>query len=1313
MNYGLHFSIIKLVIIGGLAMDKLVMSDDFTVNEFLDQMLDAKEQSGRDVIGEINGLSVSTEGCTTRMQLQNKVASAMSNYIQTPNENPTKRQQDDMTIMLDESIVPKADWNDPNDVLDWMNESTKNLNDPEFARTVYRDGKTPAEVMVEMLKSHGYGEVREDQSEAENEINAKMSDLENYGFLASDLFEGEAVDLSQSQSMKEPPETVMETLTGEVEPVSRGEEDEYRFLSQDAGEFEDGFVPDEDDYEEETQLVPPANAIPDPSMYTASTAESELAEIQRQLEEIERDEPNYQASQSAEEVQRELERIEAENLERVKNDSIQNDELSFAERLDAGLNNAARLGLLDSMRKPLESEAEDSHWTIGRDEKEEELLKAKPKDAETHSMQDEGPSPETPGETGEEFFTTKSKDTENGTIQETVPSFETKAKDDEKEEFLRTKPKENPLGAEQENNEFLQVKPKDEDVAELEAFQAKYGPTANMEEMKIVKRVEQELVDLTEHRKELKDELVEIYEELKNPSKVVVGSTRIANIDNKTNSDLAIHEAQEKIRLSTVATRNNDAVVAFDKAIETHSVMDIIRTANAIETLGSEHLLSASLTQALEEMSKTYYGETVDQLKEDLMEGSRALAEANQLLAMNPDENIYENQIVSVREAIKNITTDRSKEKIMQAVMQVEALEENNPYTPTIMDALDKISNLYYGKSAEEIKNQILDSSKACNEARNEIQLSIKRQRELDGDLGTYKENENSTGTSYNEATAQYLRALQSHAAIDIANAFNSMSTEENRSKFTEDLRNLEDFSMAHYHMTAEELRNKMLGANTNVSKVSEVTIQFTNLDNALQKAVMNHSKENILEAATLAQKLDPKEPSKVAIDKALNQLAVTHLNKNLTELRWQDAKEAIEEAKMSTNPNAQEAMQRFNQATKTYAKADIIVALNMAKEAECPELVSALNKMAIAYYGVDAEVLTSQFKNYSKALSEVQNLISSDKIPKDAKENEAMQLFHQAVQSKSEEDIMKALDAANNLPSYHPMKQAILDALNAQLVLVTREKPMTFDEPTVVVNDNKKELQKKATALLQEYKKVDQDIKKRQSDLDQYAKNKEKEKEKLQEPPAKVINETTNTNPNLFKRACRGAKEALKQMSLKKVAKTVVKAVALGTTAYFAPIPLAVGYVGYKLLRNPEKAKQQKEERKQKRKEQLQSIRDALMLEEEPVPDFEEKPKSEPLAQEEPTKQSAPVEQPIESETQDEIKFYRAEEDEWVRLHGKDELVQEAVNGGIIGVAIGEGPVEEYTNEEIMNYLHNGRLEFLTEAVEEEEYEGEVKRGR
>lgn len=1240
-------------------MDKLVMSEDFTVNEFLDQMLDAKGQSGRDVIGEINGLSVSTEGCTTRMQLQNKVVGAMSNYIQTPNENPTKRQQDDMTIMLDESIVPKADWDDPKDVLEWINESTKNLNDPEFARTVYTDGKTSAEVMVDMLKSHGYGETRENQSEAEDEINAKISDLENYGFLVSDLFEGATIDIDQSQSINEPPATVMETFTGEVEPVSFAIEgsQEDDFLSQDPGEFED-----EHGYgEEENRFEPPIGVRPDSSMYTANPAELESEELRRQLEAVE--------AANIGEVEKELGSDINDNREKM---------MAIIQRQQEHL---------QRLRKDKDEEIEPTH----ADDLTDEFFTTKPKDAENGVIQETEVSPETPGETGEEFFTTKSKDIESGAIQETGPSFETKTKDDEEEEFLRTKPK-------------------DADVAELEAFQAKYGPTANVKEMKIVKHIEKELIELKERRKEIKDELTEIHEELKSPSKVVVGSIGIANVDNKTNSDLAIHEAQEKIRLSTATTRNNDAVIAFDKATETHSVMDIIRTVNAIEALGSEHLLSASLTHALEEMSKTYYNETIDQLKEDLMEGSRALTEANQLLAMNPDENIYEDQIVSVREAIKNIATDRSKEKIMQAVMQVGALEENNPYIPTIMNALDKISNLYYGKPAEVIKNQILDSSKACNEARSEIQLSIKRQRELYDDTVINAEN---TSISYDTASRQYLKALQSREAIDIANAFSSMSTEENRSKFTEDLRNLDDFSMVYYHMTAEELRNKILADNTNVSKTAEITDQFKNLDNALQKAIMNHSKENILEAATLAQKLDPKEPSRVAIDKALNQLAVTHLNKNLTELRWQDAKEAIEEAKSSINPNAQEAMQRFSQATKTYTKADIIVALNMAKEVECPELVSALNKMAIAYYGVDAEVLTSQFKNYSKALSEVQNLMSSSEIPKDAKENEAMPLFHQAVQSKSEEDIMKALDVANNLPSYHPMKKAILDALNAQLILVTREEPMTFEEPTAIVDANKKELQKKATALIQEYKKVDQDIKKRQSDLDQYAKNKEKEKEKLQEPPARVINETTNTNPNLFKRACRGAKEALKQMTLKKVAKTVVTAAVLGTAAYFAPIPLAVGYAGYKLLRNPEKAKQQKEERKQKRQEQLQSIRDAFMLEEEPFPDFEERPKSEPLEQEEPIQQSAPVEQQIESKTQDEIKFYRAEEDEWVRLHDRNELVHEVVDGGIIGAAINDGPVEEYTNEEIMNYLHNGKLEFLTEAVEEEAYDGEVKRGR
>jgi len=1137
------------MIIGGLAMDGLVMNEGITVDEFLDQMLDAKDQQKRDVVGTINGVSVSTEGCTTKLQLRNKVASTMHDYIKgDKNEQPTKRQQDEMTIMLDESIVPKAEWDDPNDVLAWINESSKNLNDPEFARTVYKDGKTPAEVMIDMLQSHGYGEIHENQSETEREISAKMSDLENYGFLASDFFGDEAVDLSQSLSTNETSmETSSEATDSSYIPFDDivSQDDDYRFLSGDGKEFDDEFAEDEfdDEYDDSESIIPSFTEQPDLS----TLSETSPVEIGDEVE--------------------------------------QTSELS-------------------------QGEVED------------EFFSTRPKDGVVE------PTEEEVEEETDEFFQTKLKDDETQLTEETDEFFQTKQKDDAEEEFFREKSKSNSSENESEANEFFQEKPKDEDIAELEAFQAKYGPTANMKEMKIVKHVEQELVELKERRQELKAELAEIHEKLTKPSQVVSGSI-IANIENKNNSDLAIHEAREKIRLSTATTRNNDAVPAFNKAVETHHVIDIVRTSNAIEALGTEHLLSASLTHALEEMTKTYYGKSVDQLKEDLMEGSKALAEANHLLATNPDGNVYEEQIASVREAVNNVTTDRSKEKIMNAVIQVKNLEEGNPYTPTIMNALDKISNLYYGKTAEQIKNQILDCSKTCNEAKAEIERTRKR-------------------------------------AIE------------------------------------------------NSETVTEVEFTLKLIEETLNRAIMDHSKENILVAARFVQDLSPKEPSRDVITKALNQLAVTHLNMNLTELRWQDARSSIEEAQKITDINDQEVIQRFNQATKTYTKADIIVALNKAKEVGNSKLVSALNKMAIAYYGVDAEALTMQFRNYSKALNDVQSLLSSNEIPADAKENDVMPLFHQAVQSKSEEDIMNALDAANRLPSYHPLKKPILDALNAQLVLVTREEPMTYEEP-VVVNDNKKELQKRATELLKEYQQVDSDIKKRQNDLSQYAKNKQKEKEKLQEPPARVINETTNTNPHLFKKACKYAKAILKEMSLKKVAKVTAAAIGIGALAYVAPIPLAVGYAGYKLLRDPEKAKKKKEEKQKAKEERKRRFQEALEQEDEEEltsPTFVEKPKDEPLEQDESEQWSVPVEQSVEQDNQEEIEFYKAQEDEWVRLNSQAELIQEAIDGSPLGVSVNQGPIEEYSNEDIMNYLHNGELAHSEEVQEGYENVGE-KRGR
>ena len=43
-------------------MDELVMSEDFTVNEFLEEMLNAKNQSEKDVIGDINARRGRMEG---------------------------------------------------------------------------------------------------------------------------------------------------------------------------------------------------------------------------------------------------------------------------------------------------------------------------------------------------------------------------------------------------------------------------------------------------------------------------------------------------------------------------------------------------------------------------------------------------------------------------------------------------------------------------------------------------------------------------------------------------------------------------------------------------------------------------------------------------------------------------------------------------------------------------------------------------------------------------------------------------------------------------------------------------------------------------------------------------------------------------------------------------------------------------------------------------------------------------------------------------------------------------------------------------
>ncbi|MDE5586737.1 MAG: hypothetical protein K2I72_00005, partial [Bacilli bacterium] len=457
-------------------------------------------------------------------------------------------------------------------------------------------------------------------------------------------------------------------------------------------------------------------------------------------------------------------------------------------------------------------------------------------------------------------------------------------------------------------------------------------------------------------------------------------SNQPVNIANKTNSDLAIQAVKEKARLSTAVMRNNSAMQDFYKAAETHKIIDIVRATNATKALGPEHTFTNVLTHALNEIANTYYGKTTEELQEQLVESTKWLNEAQQLLVTNTDENIYNNQLESVKAAFNEIATDRSKEKIFAALIEVQALGENHPYSKTLTKTLDQISNIYHGKTAMQIKNQILGCSKACNEAHEKVNFEIKE-----------------------------------------------LQIEDNKNGL----------------MVQEQPDGEKLFLAYPKSEHGDLW----EAERALNQAVMNHSKENILVAATLTGRLDPKLPSTKALNNALNRLAVTHLDVTLNELRWQDMRNAIENAKENAaNINNKEAVEKFNQAVQTHTKADIIVALNYVKELEDGyDMIGALNKMARTYYGVDAEVLTQQFRDYSEALNKVKDMTSSNNfdIPADAKNNDAMPSFYKAVQTKDEADIMEAIENANRLPSYHPMKKALLDALNAQLVLVSKYEPV------------------------------------------------------------------------------------------------------------------------------------------------------------------------------------------------------------------------------------------------------------------------------
>ena len=1315
-------------------MDELVMNEDFTVNEFLDQMLDAKNQSQSDVVGNINGFPFSTEGCTTRSQLQNKLAGEMHNYIMNGerNEQPTKRQFDAMVMMLDESIAPSANWDDPADVLDWMEASSDRLNDPELARTVYEDGKTPAEIMVERLKEHGYGQVSENLSEAEKAINAKISDLENHGFLMTDFFNGEVpmheyevenqatptatvqeqpqdssdfessffvkkdknpIDSFQSATTDFENSSVKDSMNSQnVSPLgeidSALQDDEYQFFSQ------DGTIPEatEDDYDEEDLMDEDA---------------------------LEKGEDEFSEESSITSDSEKESFIEQDQTPEVT------PEQSFFTKREKSMGNDTELDFFTKKEKPVRTGSDQDFFTkkeksAGTDSEQGFFVK-KDKDSEIDNRMN----------TIRHEFNVPSEDIQENLAAISWALSTRKAEDIAQAEIALSALPESQIteyyrdqinfvkaSLERDNENDLTNSQMESNP--LEAFQAKYGPTANEKEMEIVHKIENDLETLRERKQEIKEELLDVQTKLKESKPT--RSNEPVNIANKRNSDLAIQEVKEKARLSTAVMRNNAAMPDFYKAAETHKIIDIVRATNGAKALGPNHTFTNTLTKALNEIANTYYGKTPEELQEQLVESTKQFNEAQQLLVNNPDETVYSNQLESVKAAFNQMATDRSKEKIFAAMIEVQALGETHPYSKTLTKTLDQIATIYHGKTASQIKNQIIGCSKACNEAQEEIERTALRSKENYGNI--------------------------TQSELDL-----------------------------HY------------------------------VKEALNKAVMNHSKENILVALNYAQKLDPKSPSAVALNNALNRLAVTHLDTTLNELRWQDMRNALDNVKEnSSSINNTEAMQRFNQAVQSHTKADIIVALNMAKELENGyELVGALNKMSRNYYGVDAETLTQQFRNYSVALNKVKDMTAPNntEIPADAKENDAMSSFYKAVQTKDEADIMEAIQNVNRLPDYHPMKKPLLDALNAQLLLVGKYEPVIEEiEEEVQENTQEKEaLKAKATSLIEEYKDVESKIAKRENSLNQFAENKKKQKEDLEkqqalekqqkekdlEPPAKVIKETTNHNPNLFKKAVAGAKKALKDMSLKKVAKVAV----IGAGIYFAPVLMVALYAGKKIFIDPNKKEDKNKEEgkeqveKKEKKKKVKKVRKVKKKKSKPVfeddyedidyensdlgswqddydgeetefedevyydedndfvneeetyyddEDYDETFDNEPVSEESTIDDNVQdseevVQRIMEAESQargnrsqEDVQFYRGNQEmgQWERLNSQEDIIKAMVDEDRIGYTTGVGenqsPVREIANEDVTNYLHTGQLQ-TSDEVEQilngAEYPAEESLGR
>lgn len=1051
---------------------ELGINNNESMNEFLERLMTEKTTSGKEVAGNVKGFQFSTYDCDTVEQLRNKVAQELESYIksnkQAVNSNTSKRLTDLYSMIfekdIDEDLVADnleyIDFDDPSDIAQWIDASTEFLNSPEFARLTFKNGKTAAEIMVGLLEEKGYGHPSPTDDPITQQINEKMSDLKEYGYLVHDFFENQPIEVRENNQPIINPEPIKEE-----EPVVN------------SNNFQQ--VPKEDEFSRNTYFrkMPKYN---DKSMIQEMAKANEESAFQ---------------SMSNQEGQPQTAENPLDNIE------------------------AIRQGFNIPSQDIAENKSAVAFATMTGDAHDIEVAKIA-----LQAIPDNDP----------EKANLASK------LQEII-------------------------------NMQSPVDNKVDHDKEIQAIQDKL-----VETQKQIFRLRNRQGEVVEQMREIR----ELKNELENKPAFV--STTLGfpmNPENQKKAEAAIQKVLQMASPLSVGldskTRNNDAMPYFRKAAENHTKGEIFQALNATEQLGPSHTFTRDLTIALDEISKTYYNKTADEIRQQIKECSKAINEVHNVVFQNASLNNPEMDGHKAIEAFDQAVMDHTKENIVAALKATELLENGHEYKAVLEDALDKMAATHLDITLEDLRKEqksILAAEKAVKE----------------------------------------VESLTSFAATGIPY----------------DIKN--NAAMPYYN-----------------------------------KAMETRSKEDILLALV-----------------AVEELGQNH---------------------MLARP-----------------------------------LKDALDKTAIAYYGIDASGIREQIRNCSKAINEVNELEKT--VSEENKSNDAIPYYKKAMETKSAEYIKIALDEVNKLADDHPMKQALLNALNAELAVInnnpqevkreldqeTKEKATKLIEDNKEINDKIKELEDEQKKLVAEQQKLMEEQEKERlaqennnppadnpesdnpeneeeneedlsqgdngSDNPEEEPTEEDEEEIEEDPPRRVVSDEINQNIGLFKKAILGIDKVIEKFKSTKVGKVVIP-VALATAVLAGPVGIPV-WGGYLFVRKKAKKYRKKlEEQQNLDDEEYEDEYDEEEVEEQENSHEQENNPQED--QEEKQDEYADLTNKIIQESMKavipRVQYYTSEEDNWKAINNENpeevqEILDALANGENIGYKIVEGNNEQTPEVQLIN---------------------------